>query len=66
MWDIKTPVLILHGEEDERVPVAQDVGFHRGMLAKKRECEMVTYPREGHRVGGPKHGDSAYAPKCEQ
>ena len=46
--EVTTPLLILHGEEDGRVPKEQAIGFHRGMLAHGKECQMVTYPREGH------------------
>jgi dipeptidyl aminopeptidase/acylaminoacyl peptidase len=48
MDDIKSPVLILHGEEDSRVPASQAHAFHRGCMQRGVACEMVTYPREGH------------------
>ena len=44
----KTPILILHGEEDKRVPLSQAVAFHRGCLRWGWPCEFVVYPREGH------------------
>lgn len=53
MQDINTPFLILHGEKDQRVPVEQAIGFHRGLRARGKECEMVIYPREGHGVPMP-------------
>jgi dipeptidyl aminopeptidase/acylaminoacyl peptidase len=43
-----TPVLILHGEKDERVPISQATAFKRGCDYHGVPCEMVTYPREGH------------------
>lgn len=46
----RTPVLILHGEEDKRVPLIQAVAFHRGCLEVGWPCEFVTYPREGHMI----------------
>ncbi|KAI9734533.1 MAG: hypothetical protein M1834_002134 [Cirrosporium novae-zelandiae] len=46
----KTPILILHGEDDVRVPLSQATAFHRGCLHHGIPCEMVTYPREGHHV----------------
>lgn len=49
------PVLILHGEKDERVPVTQAWAFHRGCRRWKIGCEMVTYPREGHVLKERKH-----------
>ncbi|KAK3171603.1 hypothetical protein OEA41_003687 [Lepraria neglecta] len=51
----KTPLLILHGEEDKRVPVSQAVAFHRGCLKYDWPCEMVIYPKEEHRIGERKH-----------
>lgn len=51
IWDMKnvrTPILILHGEDDVRVPLTQAIAFHRGCLHHGIPCEFVTYPREGH------------------
>ena len=51
IWDmknVKTPILILHGEDDVRVPLTQAIAFHRGCLQHGIPCEFVTYPREGH------------------
>lgn len=45
---VKTPVLIIHGEEDERVPVSQAIFFHRGLVRYGVEHELVIYPREPH------------------
>ena len=50
--DVETPVLILHGEKDKRVPVGQAIGFMRGLRREgkfPKRSEMVIYPREGHR-----------------
>ena len=51
----KTPILILHGEEDKRVPLSQAVAFHRGCLRWGWPCEFVVYPREGHLFKERKH-----------
>lgn len=56
IWNMKnaqTPVLILHGEDDVRVPLTQAIAFHRGCLHHGIPCEMVTYPREGHMAPVP-------------
>lgn len=45
----RTAVLILHGEEDKRVPVSQAIAFHRCCLALDWPCEVALYPREEHR-----------------
>jgi dipeptidyl aminopeptidase/acylaminoacyl peptidase len=58
IWNIKnveTPILILHGEEDERVPLSQAIAFGRGCQHRKVPVEMVIYPREKHRVLERKH-----------
>ena len=51
----KTPILILHGEEDKRVPLTQAVAFHRGCLRWAWPCEFVVYPREEHLFKERKH-----------
>ncbi len=43
-----TPVLVLHGEADERVPISQGEEFYKGLRFLGREAEMVRYPREPH------------------
>ncbi|MCJ1309509.1 hypothetical protein MMC25_003169 [Agyrium rufum] len=56
MKNVKTPMLILHGEADARVPVSQAIAFHRGCLHYGNNiCELVTYPREPHFVSERGH-----------
>lgn len=43
-----TPVLVLHGEADVRVPLAQGEEFYHALRFQGREAAMVTYPREPH------------------
>ena len=45
---IRTPVLIVHGEDDTNVPVSQAIYFHRALSWYGAEHELVIYPREGH------------------
>jgi dipeptidyl aminopeptidase/acylaminoacyl peptidase len=47
---VRTPVLILHGEHDERVPVSQGRFFARGLRAYGVPFELVVYPREPHAI----------------
>jgi dipeptidyl aminopeptidase/acylaminoacyl peptidase len=47
---IRTPVLILHGENDTNVPVSQAEYFHRALRRFGAEHEYVVYPRENHRI----------------
>jgi dipeptidyl aminopeptidase/acylaminoacyl peptidase len=48
MSNIKTPILILHGENDDVVHISHARSFHHGCLYRGVECELVVYPREGH------------------
>ena len=52
---VTTPTLMLHGEEDERVPVSQARFFARALRAHGVEFELVTYPREPHGIGERNH-----------
>jgi len=45
---VRTPVLIVHGEDDINVPLAQAIYFHRALSRYGAEHELVIYPREGH------------------
>ena len=42
------PMLILHGEEDVRIPVSQAWGVRRALQSEGLPFELVTYPRQGH------------------
>ncbi len=52
---VTTPVLILHGQKDERVPLSQAIGFHRALRAQDVPTELVVYPREPHGIGERAH-----------
>jgi dipeptidyl aminopeptidase/acylaminoacyl peptidase len=43
-----TPVLVLHGGADVRVPLGQGQEFYHALRFNGVEAEMVTYPREAH------------------
>jgi len=45
-----TPTLILHGGNDERVPLGQAQELFRGLKDRGRTTELVVYPREGHGI----------------
>ena len=53
--NVKTPVLILHGENDARVPLSQATGFHRALKRQGVPVEFVVYPREPHGVAERAH-----------
>lgn len=45
---VTTPLLILHGGNDERVPIGQPMEFYRALKDRGKTTELVFYPREGH------------------
>jgi dipeptidyl aminopeptidase/acylaminoacyl peptidase len=47
---VTTPTLILHGAQDERVPVGQAQELYRGLKDRGKPTELVFYPREGHGI----------------
>lgn len=53
--NVKTPLLILHGQNDARVPVSQAIGFERALRGRGFPVELVTYPREPHGIGEVAH-----------
>ncbi|KAL3594408.1 hypothetical protein FPOAC2_08721 [Fusarium poae] len=44
------PMLILHGEKDERCPFSQAEGFRRALRYHGLPCEFVKYPGEEHGI----------------
>ncbi|MBP7621831.1 MAG: S9 family peptidase [Gemmatimonadales bacterium] len=46
--NVKTPVLLLHGENDSDVPIAEAEQFYIALKDAGVETVMVRYPREGH------------------
>lgn len=53
--NVKSPVLILHGEEDERVPISQSEEFYQALRDLGKDVTFVRYPREGHGLREPRH-----------
>jgi dipeptidyl aminopeptidase/acylaminoacyl peptidase len=51
---VTTPTLILHGENDVRVPVSQGYEFYNALKRQNVTVRMVTYPRQGHGITEPK------------
>ncbi len=50
-----TPTLVLHGEEDARVPVGQAYEFYHGLVQTGTYAELFVYPREGHAFAEIRH-----------
>lgn len=53
--NVHTPLLILGGESDVRVPISQGEEFYNGLRFLGRDVEMVRYPREPHIFAEPNH-----------
>ncbi len=50
-----TPTLILHGENDQCVPVSGGYAFQRALQERGVPVELVVYPREGHDISEYSH-----------
>ncbi|MBV9925240.1 MAG: S9 family peptidase [Acidobacteria bacterium] len=56
--NVKTPILILHSDNDYRVPLEQGEQWFRALRHFGATAEFVIFPRENHnltRTGEPKH-----------
>jgi dipeptidyl aminopeptidase/acylaminoacyl peptidase len=56
--NVKTPILILHSDNDYRVPLEQGEQWFRALKHHGATAELVIFPRENHnltRTGEPKH-----------
>ncbi len=52
---VKTPTMLVHGENDNDVPIAESEQFYIALQDVGVETIMVRYPREGHGIAEPKH-----------
>lgn len=46
--NIKIPVLLIHGDDDFIVPVAQSVAMKKALDKSGRKTELIRFPDEGH------------------
>lgn len=53
--NVKTPTMILHGQVDTRVPIAQAEEFYEALKERNVPVEFVVYPRENHGFTEPRH-----------
>lgn len=51
----KTPTLILHGGNDQRVPIGQAQELYMGLKKNNVPVQLVFFPREGHSLQEPRH-----------
>ncbi len=52
---VKTPTMMVHGENDNDVPIAEAEQFYIALRDVGVDAIMVRYPREGHGIREPKH-----------
>ncbi len=55
LTNVKTPVLIFHGEKDERVPLGQSFETYRTLKRLGVTTQMVIYPEQGHGLNVPSY-----------
>ncbi len=53
--NVKTPTLLLQGEDDTTDPMGQSQQFYRGLKRYGVDAELVLYPREPHGLREEKH-----------
>ena len=52
---VHTPTMLMHGENDSDVPIAEAEQFYVALKDVGVDAVMVRYPREGHGLREPKH-----------
>ncbi|QDU97708.1 S9 family peptidase [Lignipirellula cremea] len=53
--NVKTPTLILHSQNDRRVPLPLGRMYYRALQSQGVESQMVIYPSEGHGIRSLPH-----------
>ncbi|MEW6724906.1 MAG: S9 family peptidase [Bacillota bacterium] len=57
---VKTPVMIVHGENDLRCPIEQADQFFYALRKMKKEAVYIRYPGEFHGINKPSHREDRY------
>jgi dipeptidyl aminopeptidase/acylaminoacyl peptidase len=52
---VETPTMLIHGENDNDVPIAEAEQYFIALKDVGVEAVMVRYPREGHGIRETKH-----------
>jgi dipeptidyl aminopeptidase/acylaminoacyl peptidase len=52
---ITTPMLVIHGERDHRVPVGEGLRLWVDLLRHDVEAKFLYFPDENHWIGKPQH-----------
>ena len=58
---VRTPTMLVHGENDNDVPIAESEQFYIALKDVGVPCVMVRYPREGHGLREPHHRADEHA-----
>lgn len=58
---VKTPTLIIHGEQDHDVHITQAEEFYTALRMRGIEAVFIRYPREGHGTREPRHREDQLA-----
>jgi dipeptidyl aminopeptidase/acylaminoacyl peptidase len=58
--EVRTPLLLLHGEADRRVPYSQSEEFYTALKSHGKTVELVKYPGEGHLILKPSHTEDYF------
>lgn len=53
--DFKTPTLVIHGEQDYRVPLDQGLQLYTALQVQKVPSKLIEFPDEGHWVLKPQN-----------
>jgi dipeptidyl aminopeptidase/acylaminoacyl peptidase len=53
--NVATPTMLMHGENDADVPIAEAEQYYIALKDVGVETVMVRYPREGHGLRETKH-----------
>jgi len=57
----RTPMLVVHGEKDFRVPYTQGIGTFTALQRRGIESRFVEFPDEGHWILKPANSNYWYA-----
>ncbi len=57
---VETPTLLLHGEDDNDVPIEQAEEFFLALQKRDVPSRLVRYPNEGHGIRIPSHREHYY------
>lgn len=58
--DFKTPLLVIHGELDYRVPIGEGLQLFTALQRQGVESKLLVYPDEGHWVLKPQNSELWY------